>query len=80
MSGNWRLEKKAGERYQNLSEEKKEKGDNMVKNVSKISGDEKQIHAEYRKKYYRMIKMPSYDYKKAIILKNNDLESSFGEV
>ena len=32
-----RLQKKARERYQNLSKEEKEKNDNMVVNVTKIS-------------------------------------------
>ena len=31
-----RLQKEAGERYQNLSKEEKEKNDNRVKNVTKI--------------------------------------------
>ena len=32
-----RLQKTAGKRYQNLSKEEKEKSDNMVVNVTKIS-------------------------------------------
>ena len=53
-----RLQKKAHERYQNLSKEEKEKrqqqyGCERYKNLSK---DEKQKVAEYRKKYYRMRK------------------------
>ena len=35
--------------------------------------------AEYRKNYYRLGKMLYYNYKKTIILRNNDLESSFDE-
>ena len=49
--------KKARERYQNLSKEKKEKkrqcGCEHYKNLSE---DEKQKLAQYRKKYYRMRK------------------------
>ena len=50
-----RLQKKARERYQNLSKEEKEKkrhyGCGRYKNLSE---DEKQKLVEYRKKYYRM--------------------------
>ena len=35
--------------------------------------------AEYRNNYYRLGKMLYYNYKKTIILRNNDLESSFDE-
>ena len=49
-----RLQKKAHERYQNLSKEKKRKkqqyGRERYKNVSE---DEKQKLVEYRKKFYR---------------------------
>ena len=52
-----RLQKKACERYQNLSKEEKEKkrqsGRKRYKNVSE---DEKNKLVEYRKKYYRMRK------------------------
>ena len=52
-----RLQKKARERYQNLSKEEKEKkqqyGCERYKNLSE---DEKQKLVEYRKKYYRMRK------------------------
>ena len=52
-----RLQRKARERYQNLSKEEKEKkleyGCEHYKNFSE---DEKQKLAEYRKKYYRMRK------------------------
>ena len=47
-----RVQKKAHERYQNLSKEEKEKKNNMILNVTKIS----QKLVEYRKKYYRMRK------------------------
>ena len=50
-----RLQKKACQRYQNLSKKEKEKkrqyGRECYKN---LSGDEKQKLGEYRKKYYRM--------------------------
>ena len=66
--------KKACERYKNLSKEEKEKkrqyGCERYKNLSE---DEKQKLVEYRKKYYRMRKIVF------IILKNNDLKSSFHE-
>ena len=39
-----RLQKKARERYQNLSKEEKEKGNNMVVNVTKISQKMKRIN------------------------------------
>ena len=52
-----RLQKKARERYQNLSKEEKEKkqqyGRERYKNLSE---DEKNKLVEYRKKYYRMKK------------------------
>ena len=52
-----RLQRKARERYQNLSKEEKEKkleyGCEHYKNLSE---DEKQKLVEYRKKYYRMRK------------------------
>ena len=52
-----RLQKKARERYQNLSKEEKEKkqqyGREHYKNLSE---DEKNKLVEYRKKYYRMRK------------------------
>ena len=52
-----RLQKKAPERYQNLSKEEKEKrqqyGDERYKSLSK---DEKNNLVQYRKKYYRMRK------------------------
>ena len=52
-----RLQKKACERYQNLSKEKKEKkrqyGRECYQNLSE---DEKNKLVEYRKKYYRMRK------------------------
>ena len=52
-----RLQKKACERYQNLSKERKEKkrqyGGERYKNLSE---DEKNKLVEYRKKYYRMRK------------------------
>ena len=52
-----RLQKKARERYQNLSKEEKDRkqqyGCERFKNLSE---DEKQKLFEYRKKYYRMRK------------------------
>ena len=52
-----RLQKKARERYQDLSKEEKEKkrqyGCERYKNLSE---DEKNKLVEYRKKYYRMRK------------------------
>ena len=48
-------------------EKKQEYGHECYKN---LSGEEKQQLDEYRKKYYRMKK-------KRLIIKNNDLESSF---
>ena len=52
-----RLQKKARERYQNLSKEKKEKkrqyGRERYRNLPE---DQKQKLVEYRKKYYRMRK------------------------
>ena len=52
-----RLQKKACEKYQNLSKEKKEKkrqyGRECYQNLSE---DEKNKLVEYRKKYYRMRK------------------------
>ena len=39
-----RLQKRARERYQNLSKEKKKKSDNMVVNVPKISQKMKKIN------------------------------------
>ena len=47
-------QKKARESYQNLSKEEKEKIDNMVVSVTKISHKMKNKLVEYRKKYYRM--------------------------
>ena len=45
-----RLQKKARERYQNLSKEEKEKSHNMVMNITKISQKmKKQKFFEYRK-------------------------------
>ena len=47
-----RLQKKACERYQNLSEEEKEKSNDIFGNVKKISQKMKiQTAFEYRKKY-----------------------------
>ena len=52
-----RLQKKARERYKNLSkEEKRNKSDNMIVNVTKISQKMKKALVEYRNKYYRMRK------------------------
>ena len=52
-----RLQKKARERYQNLSkQEKGNKSDNMVVNVTKISQKMKKTLVDYRNKYYRMRK------------------------
>ena len=52
-----RLQRKACEKYQNISKEEKEKiqqdGHERYKNFSE---DEKQKLVEYRKKYYRMRK------------------------
>ena len=57
MSKNLSCTKKALERYQNLSKEKKEKkrqyGRECYQNLSE---DEKNKLVEYRKKYYRMRK------------------------
>ena len=39
-----RLQKKASERYQNLSKEEQEESDNMVMNVTKISQKMKKIN------------------------------------
>ena len=41
---NKKLQKKARERYQNLSQEEKQKSDNMVVNVKKISQKMKKIN------------------------------------
>ena len=49
-----RLQKKARERYQNLSKEEKRKSDDMVVKVTKIS--QKMKNKSYRKKYNRMRK------------------------
>ena len=49
------MQKKACERYQNLSKEVKEKSDNMVVNNNLLE-NEKQKLEEYRKKYNRMRK------------------------
>ena len=45
-----RLQKKARERYQNLSREEKEKSHNMVVNVTKVAQKMKQKLPEYRNK------------------------------
>ena len=50
-----RMQKKARERYQNLSKEEREKNDTMVVNATKISLKmKKKKLIENRKKYYRM--------------------------
>ena len=52
-----RLQKKACERYQNLSKEKKKKKQQHgCEHYKNLSEDEKQKLVEYRKKYYRMRK------------------------
>ena len=57
-----RLQKKARERYQNLSKEEKEKMRRYSrKRYKNLSEDEKQ---KFEKKIYRMKKMPFYGYKK----------------
>ena len=60
-----RLQKKACERCQSLSKEEKEKkqqyGHEWYKNLLVA---EKQKLVGYRKKYYKMRKMPYYNYKK----------------
>ena len=48
--------KKARKRYQHFSKKEKEKSNNMVVNVTKISQTMKKKLVEYRKKYYRMRK------------------------
>ena len=79
QENNW-LPRKAREIYQNLSKEEREKMQQDGCERYKIS--RKMINqnlAEYRKNYYRLGKMLYYNYKKTIILRNNDLESSFDE-
>ena len=75
-----RLPRKAREIYQNLSKEEREKMQQDGCERYKISRKMKnQNLAEYRQNYYRLGKMLYYNYKKTIILRNNDLESSFDE-
>ena len=60
-----RLQKKARERYQNLSKEEKEKSDNMVMNVTKISQKMKKINwLSIEKNIIEWEKMLYYIYKK----------------
>ena len=77
-----RLQKKAHERYQNLSKEKKtKKSDNMVVSVTKICHKIKNKSLlGIEKTYYRMKKKKHFIIIiKQIVLKYNDLESSFNE-
>ena len=75
-----RLEKRARENYQNVSNEEIEKNRKYGrKRFENLSEDEKQNLVEYRKKYYRMRKNAFSELYETIILKNNDLESSFYE-
>ena len=79
QENNW-LPRKAREIYQNLSKEEREKMQQDGCERYKISRKMKnQNLAEYRNNYYRLGKMLYYNYKKTIILRNNDLESSFDE-
>ena len=48
------LQKEVRERYQNLSKKEKEKSDNMVVNVTKISQKMKKLNWFSIEKYYRM--------------------------
>ena len=54
-SETYKTSKKALERYQNLSEKKRKKRENMVVNEKKtIPEHKKQTLVEYRKKYYEI--------------------------
>ena len=75
-----RLQKRARENYQNVSKEEIEKNRKYGrKRFENLSEDEKQNLVEYRKKYYRMRENAFSELCETIILKNNDLESSFYE-
>ena len=57
-----RLQKKACERYQNISEEKKEKRNNMVVSITKISQKVKKTNWLSIEKNIKCEKMSYYNY------------------
>ena len=68
-----RLRKKDCKRYQNLSKEEKEKNGNMVVNVTKIS-------QKIKNKSLLSVEKNIIEWKKRLIIKSNDLESSFDAI
>ena len=82
-----RLQRKYHEKYRSLSKEVKEKKQQYAcEQYKNRPENEKQKVVEYRKQCYKMEKTSYYNYKKlfsfrkpTVILKGNDLESSFNE-